>query len=209
MADIGTGGLTLGGGISFFSARYGWACDNVNNYQVCALKSLPNQSLQVTPLPAYSLQVVFADGSIRDVSYSTYPDLYFALRGGGNNFGIVTRLDLVTFPQGDLWAGSYTYLYSKETATALAEAIYWVNVNTPSDPFAQTILPFAYVQSLGTWVLAPEIQYGKPIAQPPILSNFTSIPGSLATNERVTKLTAETVALNASSPSGFRYISNE
>lgn len=209
VADIGTGGLTLGGGISFFSARYGWACDNVNNYQVCALKSLPNQSLQVTPLPAYSLQVVFADGSIRDVSYSTYPDLYFALRGGGNNFGIVTRLDLVTFPQGDLWAGSYTYLYSKETATALAEAIYWVNVNTPSDPFAQTILPFAYVQSLGTWVLAPEIQYGKPIAQPPILSNFTSIPGSLATNERVTKLTAETVALNASSPSGFRYISNE
>jgi FAD/FMN-containing dehydrogenase len=31
---IGVGGLTLGGGISFFSGRYGWACDNVNNYQV-------------------------------------------------------------------------------------------------------------------------------------------------------------------------------
>jgi FAD/FMN-containing dehydrogenase len=34
VSEIGTGGLTLGGGISFFSARYGWACDNVNNYQV-------------------------------------------------------------------------------------------------------------------------------------------------------------------------------
>lgn len=33
-AGIGTGGLTLGGGISFFSGRYGWACDNVNNYEV-------------------------------------------------------------------------------------------------------------------------------------------------------------------------------
>jgi FAD/FMN-containing dehydrogenase len=34
VSDIGVGGLTLGGGISFFSGRYGWACDNVNNYQV-------------------------------------------------------------------------------------------------------------------------------------------------------------------------------
>ena len=32
--DIGVGGLTLGGGISYFSGRYGWACDNVNNYEV-------------------------------------------------------------------------------------------------------------------------------------------------------------------------------
>lgn len=34
VSDIGVGGLTLGGGISFFSGRYGWACDNVNNYEV-------------------------------------------------------------------------------------------------------------------------------------------------------------------------------
>jgi hypothetical protein len=81
-------------------------------------------------------------------------------------------LDLATFPQGDLWTGSYTYFYSEETANALTQAVYWLNVNTPSDPFAQAILPFAYVQSLGTWVLAPEIQYGKPVANPPILSRF-------------------------------------
>jgi FAD/FMN-containing dehydrogenase len=35
VADIGVGGLTLGGGMSFFSGRYGWACDNVNMYEVC------------------------------------------------------------------------------------------------------------------------------------------------------------------------------
>lgn len=39
VADIGTGGLTLGGGISFFSGRYGFACDNVNNYEVCRKNS--------------------------------------------------------------------------------------------------------------------------------------------------------------------------
>ena len=34
VSNIGVGGLTLGGGISFFSGHTGWACDNVNNYQV-------------------------------------------------------------------------------------------------------------------------------------------------------------------------------
>jgi len=43
VADIGVGGLTLGGGISFFSGRYGWACDNVINYEVC-YHSFPNPS---------------------------------------------------------------------------------------------------------------------------------------------------------------------
>jgi FAD/FMN-containing dehydrogenase len=37
---IGVGGLTLGGGISFFSGRYGWACDNVNNYEVSSFAPL-------------------------------------------------------------------------------------------------------------------------------------------------------------------------
>jgi FAD/FMN-containing dehydrogenase len=47
VADIGVGGLTLGGGISFFSGRFGWACDNVNNYEVCRLPT-PPQLLVVT-----------------------------------------------------------------------------------------------------------------------------------------------------------------
>lgn len=79
VAAIGVGGLTLGGGVSFFSGEYGWACDNVYNYQV-----------------------VTADGQIVDVNYdSEYSDLYWALRGGGNNFGLVTRFDLYTckFPR--------------------------------------------------------------------------------------------------------------
>jgi hypothetical protein len=42
VADIGEGGLTLGGGMSFFSGRYGWACDNVNAYKVCASQRVGN-----------------------------------------------------------------------------------------------------------------------------------------------------------------------
>jgi hypothetical protein len=138
------------------------------------------------------------------VSYSTYPDLYFALRGGGNNFGIVTRFDLATFPQGDLWAGSQTYFYTNETAAALNDAVYWLNINAPSDPYGQVILAYAYVQSFGAWALSAEVQYGKPEAYPPILSNFTKPPGAIASTLAVTNLTALTISFNNSNPGGFR-----
>ncbi|PMD24518.1 FAD-binding domain-containing protein [Hyaloscypha hepaticicola] len=181
VSGIGVGGLTLGGGISFFSGRYGWACDNVNTYEV-----------------------VFADGTIHEVSYASYPDLYFALRGGGNNFGIVTRFDLVTFPQGDLWAGSQTFIYDNVTAAALNEAFYYIDENSMVDPYAQAILAYAYVQSIDTYIIASDLQYGKPVANPPILQNFTSVPGAVANTLRITNLTGLTQEFNASNPSGFR-----
>ncbi|KAL3419257.1 FAD binding domain-containing protein [Phlyctema vagabunda] len=181
VAAIGVGGLTLGGGISFFSARYGWACDNVNNYQV-----------------------VFADGTIRDVNYASYPDLYFALRGGGNNFGIVTRFDVVAFPQGDMWGGSDTYLYDAATAAALNTAFENVNVNIPSDPYASVILAYGYAQSIGQYAISSILEYGKPVANPPILANFTAVPGAIASTLRITNLPDLTVELNNSNPGGFR-----
>jgi len=181
VSAIGVGGLTLGGGISFFSGRYGWACDNVNTYEV-----------------------VFADGSIHDVNQESYPDLYFALRGGGNNFGIITRFDLVTFSQGDLWAGSETFIYNNETAAELNEAFYYMNINAPSDPFAQAILAYAYAQSLGLYIIASDLQYGKPVANPPILQNFTAVTGSVASTLRITNLTGLVEEFNNTNPGGYR-----
>lgn len=148
--------------------------------------------------------MVFADGSIRDVSYTNYPDLYFALRGGGNNFGIVTRFDLVTYPQGDLWAGSVSYLYSNTTAISMNNAFYWLGENPLSDDFAQVILVYAYVQSIDTWIIASDLQYGKPVADPPVFQNFTNTPGAIASTLRVTNLTGLTVEFNNSNPGGFR-----
>ncbi|KAM7195018.1 hypothetical protein V8F33_006887 [Rhypophila sp. PSN 637] len=65
VSDVGIGGLILGGGISYSSGRYGWACDNVRNYEV-----------------------VLSSGKVVNASPSTNRDLYWALRGGaGTNFG--------------------------------------------------------------------------------------------------------------------------
>jgi hypothetical protein len=70
------------GGISHLSKRYGWGCDNVRNYEV-----------------------VLANSSISNINLESNPDLYWALRGGGNNFGIVTRFDLEVHPQVPMWGG--------------------------------------------------------------------------------------------------------
>jgi hypothetical protein len=82
-----------------------------------------------------------------------------------------------------------------------------LNVNAASDPFGQVILAYAYVQSFGAWAMSAELQYGKPVAYPPILSNFTKPAGAIATNLGITNLTALTISFNNSNPGGFRYVS--
>ncbi|KAG6059644.1 hypothetical protein E4U32_003908 [Claviceps aff. humidiphila group G2b] len=182
VSGIGVGGLTLGGGISYFSNRYGWACDNVNSYEV-----------------------VLADGSIRQVSHqSNSSDLYWALRGGGNNFGIVTRFDLAAFPQGDLWGGSQFFNNTQETSAAINEAFVQFAAQSNSDPYAQVITSYVYSQALGGYLIAPALQYGRPTPNPPIFRNFTSIPGALNNTLRVTDLPGLTNELSALTPNGFR-----
>ncbi|KAM3554362.1 hypothetical protein ARSEF4850_006481 [Beauveria asiatica] len=182
VSPIGVGGLTLGGGISFFSARYGWACDNVYNYQV-----------------------VLADGSIRDINHnSCNKDLYWALRGGGNNFAIVIRLDLETYPQGDMWAGSQVFLNTPHTSKAINKAFESFAIKSPEDDYAQIITAYAYAQTQGVYVIASDLQYGKPVPNPPVLQNFTAIPGAVADTLRVVNLPSLTQEFNASNPYGFR-----
>ncbi|TLD13120.1 uncharacterized protein PgNI_02687 [Pyricularia grisea] len=71
---VGVGGLLLSGGNSLYSTARGFACDGVANFQV-----------------------VLANGSIVSASADENADLYRVLKGGSNNFGIVTRFDLNTF----------------------------------------------------------------------------------------------------------------
>ncbi|MCY1141440.1 FAD-binding oxidoreductase [Actinoplanes sp. Pm04-4] len=80
---VGVVGYTLGGGISpTMGRRYGWAADHVE-----------------------SLDLVTADGRLRMVTAESDPDLFWAVRGGTSNFGVVTALTFRLFPQEILYAG--------------------------------------------------------------------------------------------------------
>nr|POE94512.1 bifunctional solanapyrone synthase [Quercus suber] len=175
--DIGAGGLTLGGGISFFSGVHGWACDNVKNFEV-----------------------VLADGRIVNANQHDHSDLYFALRGGGNNFGIVTRLDLDTFEQGQMWGGSTIYPLSANSS--IYDAYYWFNVNAATDPKAHLIVASACVAGLGCF-FANNYDYIDPVVNPPIFKNFTSLP-NVTDSTRITTLLDLTNELKASQPPGYR-----
>jgi FAD/FMN-containing dehydrogenase len=116
MAPVGVPGLILGGGISFFSNKLGWACDNVASYEV-----------------------VTASGLIVNASPLVFPDLYWALRGGGGNFGIVTNFKLNAFPLGKMWGGQR--IYTENNFSAVLDAIYkFATVTSSQDTDAAEIV---------------------------------------------------------------------
>jgi FAD binding domain len=81
--DVGVTGYTLGGGLSWLGRRYGFACNRVT-----------------------AIEVVSADGERRRVDADNDSDLFWALRGGGGGYAIVTALHVALVPIADLYAGA-------------------------------------------------------------------------------------------------------
>jgi FAD/FMN-containing dehydrogenase len=96
VSDTGVAGLTLGGGYGWLRRTYGLSCDNVVSYEV-----------------------VGADGEVRTASADENSDLYWALRGGGGNFGIVTRFTFRLHPVGPIVAFGGVFYPSEDAETVL------------------------------------------------------------------------------------------
>lgn len=84
--SVGISGITLGGGVGFLVRKYGLTIDSL-----------------------LAAEVVTADGQVLMVDDETHPDLFWAIRGGGGNFGVVTRLRLALHPV-DPFVGGFLIL---------------------------------------------------------------------------------------------------
>lgn len=153
----------MGGGNSFYAARYGLACDNVLRFEV-----------------------VLADGSIVTASADEHPDLFHALEGSSNNPGIVTRFDLAAFDNGEhgtIFSGVVLYP-ARDTSDQQFQALVDFSNNIPNDPFASVIIISTFSSGSKTPLFMNAYEYTKAgserVDAGSAFKDFWAIPGNIS-----------------------------
>lgn len=118
--SVGVGGLTLTGGIGWKVRKYGLALDNV-----------------------VAARVVTADGEIVDARQGQNPELFWALRGGGGNFGVVVSFDFAAHPTTDVFYGKITFPATETAAVLQGWAQYLSSAPEELTAIANVANPFA------------------------------------------------------------------
>ena len=113
---VGTG-LLLGAGLSFFGNEYGLAIDNVKTYEV-----------------------VLYNGTMIHANSTSHPDLHRALKGGGDNFGVITRYELITLDTPDWIWGGMVY-YNQSQLSQVEDVLYDYHVDIAVNDVKTHVLP--------------------------------------------------------------------
>ncbi|KAI8184267.1 Bifunctional solanapyrone synthase [Colletotrichum sp. SAR 10_75] len=167
---VGIGGLTTGGGKTFYTCRVGFACDQVVNYEV-----------------------VLADGSIVQANDQEHSDLFRVLKGGGNNFGIVTRFDMVTFPSKDIW--DVELVHAKESAPEVVEALSDFTGNLEAHPDSHVLAMWMYLPKADDHFIENLLMSLDGEQEARSLSKFLAIPGQVKSKTTTVATKMDTFAL--------------
>lgn len=175
VSTVGVGGLLLGGGISWFSGKKGLACDHVRAYEV-----------------------VLSSGEVVIASPTKNKDLYRALRGGGgSNFGIVTRFDLVASEQDKFW-GQILYLPGQLDQTIIPLYTDMVKNQLHKDPGAHSYLVLTYDPDSGAEILFPYFSHTTVPSDggiPAIFQPYQSLPNAFVNQTIVDRATTHALAV--------------
>jgi hypothetical protein len=166
------------GGISFLSFQEGLGSDNILAYEV-----------------------VLADASIVIATQHSHPDLYWALKYGSTNFGIVTRFEMTTYPLDLMWGGALFYPIS--LGYSLYEALVEFTSKLADDPKGMSALGIfwnAPAQDYMIW--SPNI-YLAPTSFPPLFSTLESFT-PISSTMRITDLVDITDEIQSLFPVGTR-----
>jgi FAD/FMN-containing dehydrogenase len=147
----GIAGLTLGGGIGYLNRKFGLACDNL-----------------------ISADVVTADGRVLKASAEDHADLFWALRGGGGNFGVVTSLEYRVHPVGPVLGGELIFPLDRAKETLRFYRDWSLSapdevradaslVSGPEGPALAIIVCYCGSIDEGERVLRPLRQFGPPV----------------------------------------------
>lgn len=132
-------------------------------------------------------QVVLANGTIAIASESENADLYYALRGGSNNFGIVTTFTVRTFPQGPVFSAQVSYR-DNQTETVLDKVFdLFTREDLASDVQMGYDLYYTYNTTSDAFSMLGTQRYEKPLQAPPVFREINSI-APISRSVRIDKL---------------------
>ena len=137
VADTGVGGLTLGGGVGRLGRRFGLSCDNVT-----------------------AVELVTADGRWMRASHNENADLYWGLRGGGGNFGVVTAFTFKLHEVEPQMFGG-TLVYPMDGARQVLRSFADFNAGAPDELYVDTVLGTG--ESANQKFLAFSVCYSGPV----------------------------------------------
>ncbi|GAB1314575.1 hypothetical protein MFIFM68171_04785 [Madurella fahalii] len=169
ITGVGVGGFLTGGGLNFLGRRDGFACDSVRGYEV-----------------------VLGTGKVVYASAESNRDLWLALKGGSNNFGIVTRFDIATYPQTEMLGGFISFNFTDDTLKHQAKAISSYMDPRNFDPLALLEVNFAWFG--GAWLLSDALFYLEPNMNPTPFKDVLAIPGRVETNLAISPVTGVVTA---------------
>ena len=152
VGGTGLAGLTLGGGLGWFMGKYGLTIDNL-----------------------LAVEIVTADGRVLRASVSEHPDLFWGVRGGGGNFGIVTAFEFQLHPVGQVLAGKVVYpmeharevlrFYREYTSMAPDELTAYASLMTTPGGLPAIAINLCYCGPLeaGERLVEPIRKFGAPL----------------------------------------------
>ncbi|KAL6823349.1 hypothetical protein V8C40DRAFT_247884 [Trichoderma camerunense] len=178
ISSVGVSGLTMGGGISFFSSERGLACDNVISYEL-----------------------VLANGQILNVSEKSHPDLFWGMRGAGITFGIVTRMELRTFNFGQIWGGASVFAHENKAAVFDAFNKF---VHDGSDPSAEAFMLATDAAKDGNSVYAVITSHSNPQSDTAAFDDIKSLT-PLASTTQIRSLKNLCDEMDSQNEPGFRF----
>ena len=147
--------------------------------------------------------MVLASGAIVNANQSSHSALYKALKGGGNNFGVVTRIDITAIQQPKIWGGSILLPYFPDSAIATLNAIsnFTTLSNTHSDNGAQVVITYT---ANGQAIIALSVASTDGTVNSTGLAPFTSLQPQISNTVGLRTISDIVTELDANQADGFR-----